>query len=123
MSHYPDITYSDFRARFAEFGSLADARISELITEAYQLTDVSKDATMYCVAHLAALEDERTGALDGGSGEVKGETIGPRRVEYVTLARQNNAGRDAFFSTTAYGRRVLTLESRVPRGVASVRGG
>lgn len=117
------ITTTQFRDRFSEFAAILDPRISELITEAYHLTDVSADATMYCTAHLAALESERSGGLDGGSGEVRSEAIGPKRVEYATLARNNNAGRDAFFSTTTYGRRVLTLESRVPRGVVSVRGG
>lgn len=112
-----DITLADFRARFSEFSGLADARASELITEAYTLSDVTRDATMYCIAHLAALEAELTGALDGGSGVVKSEWLGPQRVTYETQAANE---REVFFATTAYGRRVLALEGRTPKGTISV---
>ena len=112
-----DLTVADFRAKFPEFVGTADAAVSTLITEAYGITDVARSATLYCIAHLAALEAESTAKLDGGSGVVKSETIGPRKVEYMTQAKTE---REVFFATTAYGRRVLRIESRTPKSVMSV---
>ena len=114
-----DITVTEFRARFVgTFSDLSDALIGELIAEAYGLSDTSRVATMYCIAHLAALESEVTGAPDGGSGVVASETIGPRKVEYKTQAM---ASRDVFFEQTSYGRSMLARESRSPAARFSVR--
>ena len=112
-----DLTVAEFKEKFPEFGSTTDETVSTLITEAYEITDVARNATLYCIAHLAALEAETTAKLDGGSGVVKSETIGPRKIEYMTQAENE---REAFFATSAYGRRVLRIESRTPSAVMSV---
>ena len=112
-----DLTVAEFREKFPEFSTTDNDTVSQLITEAYVITDVSRTATLYCIAHLAALMAETTAKLDGGSGVVKSETIGPRKIEYMTQATTE---REAFFAITAYGRRVLRIESRTPRAVMSV---
>ena len=50
------------------------------------MSDTSHDASLFCVAHLITLLAEEMADLDGGSGVVSKETIGPRIVEYVTQA-------------------------------------
>ena len=114
-----DITLAEFRQRFPEFAATDDAVISSLIPQAYEISDVSAEASAYCLAHLVSLEAERPadGAPDGGAGVVRSETIGPRRIDYMTQAARN---REAFFEPTIYGRRVLTLESRSPMAAIGV---
>lgn len=128
-----DITLAEFRQRFPEFtytaaagdepaSGVSDSVISPLIAQAYEISDTSAEASVYCLAHLVSLEVERltdasNGAPDGGAGVVKAETIGPRRIDYMTQASK---GREAFFEPTFYGRRVLTLESRTPEAVIGV---
>ena len=107
-----DITVAEFRERFDEFADLADTLVSDLIGEAYGLSDTSRRATLYCVAHLCALESEHTGAPDGGAGVVSSEEVADRKVTYRT---QSMKDRDVFFEATSYGRRMLAIESRTPQ--------
>ena len=111
-----DVTVAEFRDRFAEFDRIDDATISFLIPQAYEMSDVSREATLYCIAHLASLEGERIAKPDGGSGEVVSDALGPQSRSYMSLAESN---RDVFFSTSTYGRRMLTLESRSVNAVFS----
>ena len=106
-----DLTPGAVKSRFDEFAAVDDAVVQTLIDEAYRITDVNPDATLYCVAHLLALEEEHTGKPDGGSGVIMGESIGPRSVTYRTQAQTE---REVFFATTSYGRRVLAIEARTP---------
>ena len=114
-----DLTVADVRARFSEFGAAAfpAALVSDLIAEAYSITDVSREATLYCVAHLLSLEEQNHARPDGGSGEVVTETTGPFTANFRSQA---DSGRDVFFSTTPYGRRVMTLERRSPKAVMGI---
>lgn len=114
-----DLTVADIKERFAEFDytRISDDVVTRLISDAYELTDVSESATAYCVAHFMALHPEMNGNADGGSGEVRAERIGPKQTSYMTQAE---TAREVFFSSTAYGRRVLVLESRSPRKVLSM---
>ena len=87
-------TVAEFRAQFpTAFLALThpDALITTRIGEASQIHGVRKLATIYLVAHLLAVDGEATGAPDGGAGVVSSETIGPRKVAYLTMA----GGRDA----------------------------
>ena len=113
----PDVTLAEFRARFASFATVADDVVETTIEEAHQLADTSHTASLFCVAHLLTLLAEETAELDGGSGVVSKETIGPRIVEYVTQAM---TAREAFFGTSAYGRRVLAIEGRTPKAAMGV---
>ena len=113
-----DVTLAEFRARFVvSFASVADDVVETAIEEAHQLADTSHDASLFCVAHLLTLLAEETAELDGGSGVVSKETIGPRIVEYVTQAMTD---RQAFFAVSAYGRRVLAIEGRTPKAAMGV---
>lgn len=112
-----DLTVADFRSKFAEFSSVDDAVVSSLIPQAYGLSDVSEEATLYCIAHLVALKEEETGKPDGGSGEVMSDTIGPKTTAFMTQAETN---REVFFSTTPYGRRVLAIESRTSESALAI---
>ena len=115
-----DLTVADLRARFPEFGpDVDDAAISALIPQAYDLSDVAEEVTLYCLAHLLAIRGEGTGGSDGGSGVVIRKQVGPLEVEYSPQVRAGKA-RDVFFATTTYGRRVLALESRNARAAFSV---
>lgn len=130
-----DITRDQVRAQFPELGErppqdlelpssirtlypdFDDMVLGHVIDLAYQITDVSRDATLYCVGHLLAIKNEQTGAQDGGFGEVKREAQAGQDTIYMTQAKK---ARDVFFTTTAYGRMVLILEARSPACAISV---
>lgn len=113
-----DITVAEFRERFTSFSELSDSLISELIPLAYSLSDTSRQATLYCVAHLAALQSEIGSTPDGGSGVVSSEQIGTDKVTYVNMAKE---GRGVFFERTSYGRLMLAAEATTPKSRFSVR--
>ena len=111
-----DLTVAEVRERFLDYASMSDAVVSYLIAESYEITDVSRSATLYCVGHLLAIHPEQSGKADGGSGELMSEKEGELVRSYKTQACDE---REVFFSTTAYGRRVLALENRSPGAVMS----
>ena len=113
-----DISVADFRARFSEFGSVADELVSQHIPQAYELSDISEEATLYCLAHLLALHPTSRGKADGGAGEVTSDRIGPKTQAFMTQAETN---REVFFTSTPYGRRMLALETRNIAAVVGVR--
>lgn len=104
-----DITVAEVRAAFPEFAAFSDAQIAFDVATAYELMAAPRRATLYCVGHLLTLREEQTGKADGGSGELKMESEGPQRAEYMTQAATNA---DVFFSRSAYGRLARTLEDR-----------
>ncbi len=113
-----DITVAEFRETFGEFDGSSDEDIETALPVAYQLTDVSRDATLYVTAHLLALSAEYTGGPDGGSGVVKSERLGPKAVTYQIGAGDDE--RRVFFDRTSYGRMALTLEDRSPKAVMAM---
>ena len=113
-----DITAAELKAQFNEFNSVDDDVITRAISQAYQLTNVSLDATMHCAAHLLSVVSEQTGKADGGSGVVKIEKLGPQQFEYETNAKNT---REAFFASSAYGRLCLAFERVAPARVISAR--
>lgn len=112
-------TLDAFRGEFPEFSTTVDAEVEAALDEAYQLHAIKPLATLYCAAHLLAVGPEATGSPDGGSGVVMSESIGPRRVAYLTQAGDDE--RKVFYATSSYGRRFLNLESRTPRFVIAAR--
>ena len=114
-------TPAEFREEFPAFESATaypDAMINRAGTEALQIHAVSEVAHRYCMAHLLVLRKAEAPVQDGGSGEVKSEGIGKKRVNYMTQAL---GAREVFFSTTSYGRAFLTHERRTAGRVMSVR--
>ena len=109
----PDLTATEIKAMFPELAKKSDSEVNMAIGEAYELSDVSRRATAFLAAHLCAVTTEGN-ALDGGLGEVSGEQLGPQRISYKTQAE---TGKEAFFTSTKYGRRFLALEKRAPRKV------
>ena len=114
-----DLTPAGFRAEYPDFPSeqYSDESVKSMLSLACQITSVSNDATYACCAHLLVAAKQAGQALDGGSGEIRGEGVGPLRREFKTVARTE---RETFFSTSRHGRLMLTLERASPRGIFSV---
>lgn len=112
-----DLTTAEFKISFPEFNAVEDAVVQIAISRAYEFSDVSRTATELCAAHLLSLVSEQKGVADGGSGTVEMEKMGPKQTKYKTTARDE---RDAFFSSSPYGRLFLTAERHSPRRVVSV---
>ena len=110
----PDVSVEDFRAWFPRnFEGADDPDIERAIKEALLLHDKSAEATLYLTAHLLSLNSEFQDTPDGGSGVILKETLGPKTVEYITNVDESK--KNAFYSTTPFGRRFLALEARTPR--------
>ena len=116
------LSISDFREQFPApaFELTSDAEITRALYDALLLHSINETATLYCAAHLLALKAEYVDELgravdtpDGGSGVVKSEKLGPRQIQYMTMAGDDE--RRVFYATTPYGRMFLALEARVPR--------
>ena len=112
------LTVTSFRSIFPDepFASVSDAKVESYIEVALKIHTRDELATLYCTAHLLALDierDEPTLEPDGGAGVVESEGIGPRQIGYVTQATGDK--RRAFFAPTTYGRTFLVLEERHPK--------
>ena len=116
----PAITASEFRASFPEFSESGypDLLVERWIGVARRIHDLSTDGVGFVTAHLLALDRQDTSTPDGGRGEVTGESLGPKSLQYRTQA---DSGREVFFTRTSYGRLFLTLEKRTPARVISAR--
>ena len=64
-----------FKSRFPEFTGDIDPEIELVLDEAFLIHDIRELATLYCAAHLLALNSEQSGNPDGGSGVVGQETL------------------------------------------------
>ncbi|MCY4670319.1 MAG: DUF4054 domain-containing protein [Rhodococcus sp.] len=110
------------KARFPEF-TQADSIVDALIEEAERITGASgnDELILWAAAHLLALEAEHTGAPDGGAGVVTAESIGPLSKTYATQVGGGAGGASnedaAYWATSSYGRRFLTLQARTPAAV------
>ena len=111
-------TLADFRLYLPQFTDTPDATVERALLIVQEIHSRSKLAAVYCAAHILTLEADDTDQPDGGHGEISSETIGPSETTYVTQAEQ---GREAFFTTTLYGRTFLTLEKRNPEHAFSAR--
>ena len=116
-----DVTSDDLKAAIPQITSKipADAaRLAELTDEAYELVgQLGRSAVLNCLAHLIELEGES--GLDGGSGVVKSERLGPKQTTYALQAER---GADSWYETTVYGRRVLRLKASSGVGVFGMIG-
>ena len=114
-------TATEFRTRFGEFADTAaypDADITAAIATARQIFAATREGTLYLTAHLLALAPEYTAPLDGGSGEVSGESVGGRQVSYQVMAKDAS---EVFYTRTSYGRSFLALRKQAPARVVSAR--
>ena len=105
------VDIASFKARFAEFSQDPDNSIQLVLDEAVQIHNIRELATLFCAAHLLV----QNKGVDSGvipSTEVTQRKVGPLGTSYITQAER---GREAFFTTTSYGRRFLTLEKRSAR--------
>ena len=110
-------TLDKFRQRFdmelpASNPNYSDAKVSAMLEVAPQISSVSVEAMLYLTAHLLIVDAAHATNLDGGSGEVSSESLGPRTTSYVTMAK--GPGCDVFYSQSSYGRMFMALESRSP---------
>ena len=105
------LTVAEFRTKFPEFTEAAwtDTQVQNSLDDAVLIHSVNRTASLYCAAHLLTISAE-TG-LDGGSGTVTGEKLGPQTMWYANQFGKYSEWK-AFFTTTRYGRVFLTLEAR-----------
>ena len=126
----PAPSANEFRADFPEFPETktgpdgnpvdvwTDAKLAPILAAAYQIHALEPYLTKLLAAHLATLDAEAVSEADYGSGEIKHEEAGPRKVDYVTMARD---GGEAFYTRSSYGRMFLAMENRMPAKRISAR--
>ena len=110
-----EATLAEFRRRFSEFDKTDDVEIEFALEEAKMLHNVRPLATLLACAHLLKISE---GDPLGSTGEIRHSQAGSAIVSYAVQAER---GREAFWTSTTYGRRFLMLERRSHRtGAGSV---
>ena len=106
----------NFREYFPQITNVNDAAVNQAIQEALRIHSADPLATLYCAAHLIAYKQDLEGApeLDGGSGIVSTEGVGPRNISFVNESQLRGGERKLFFESSPYGRIFLQLEYRNP---------
>ena len=107
-------TLADFRARDTDswsdaFASMADAAVENALEVAATIHAVSDLGTLYLAAHLLQMLSQTVGSE---AGEVTAQHAGPLFAAYKSQADRS---RDAFFTTSVYGKVALTLMQTAPR--------
>lgn len=109
-----DITAGDFRQRFpTSLTAKTDAEVQARIAEAYRLSDVSRDATLYMLGHLLVLDGLASDSPDGGSQVIASEQQGPLRNTYRTMS-ELGGDRNVWLEQTWFGRQCMFHEARSP---------
>lgn len=120
------LTLGSFRARFPEFGAIADATVQVYIDDA--LADLEQGiwgsesnadrATAFLAAHRLATElDSAGGATTGQVGALASATADGVSSTYVMP--EGLSGDDLALWSTAYGQRFLDLRRRYVMGFLS----
>ncbi len=102
---------TEFREQFPEFSASSDAQVERVLAEATEIHNQSKRATLFLAAHLLKLDQQTSDGVES-SPEKESASAGALSVSYKTQAE---TGREAFFTSTSYGKRFLTLEKRNAR--------
>jgi len=105
------MTVVGFRDQFPEFARATDAQVGQALTASSFLSARPASALPFAAAHLLAIQLERTGEPDGGSGEVKSESLAGAAMGTMPMAE---SGSDTFWTTSPYGRMVLALRMSDP---------
>ena len=100
-----------FRRAFPELAERDDAEVTEVLEAARRLDRRRPRLTLLAAAHLLILQD---GDPRGGSGEARRRRLGPVGATYRSQAEVTRHGgsRDAYWTSTVYGRRYLILSQR-----------
>jgi hypothetical protein len=83
------LSVSDFRERFPEFDSVADARVQLVLDQAERRVgperfgDLWLDAIGYFTAHLLAKSAQARDYAQGASGPITSKTVGSVSVSYA----------------------------------------
>ena len=113
----PTPTAADFKIQFPEFRAEQDDAVTAMLDLAASVNAQSTNLISYLTAHLLTVASA-DGKMDGGSGEVTMDGIGPRQVSYRTMAE---TGDEVFFTRSSYGRMYLMLAKRNPNRTISVK--
>lgn len=107
-------TAISIKTRFPEFSSVSDAAVEFAIEEARLEVGSNWDdssasvALLYLAAHYVAASVARSSSGgDGGSGQVRSESIGRLSITYATNENSSATAEDK--DSTSYGRRFLEI--------------
>lgn len=115
------ITPTEFKARFPEFATIADARIqifiddSELEMSESYWGDLFARGQSYLTAHLLALgEQSATGASGGTAGPVTSKSVGGVSVSFGGPTITDST--EGYWLTTSYGQEYWRLLQQIGLG-------
>ena len=109
-NHFPELIESSFD----------DALLDEAGKTAMAIDSTSEQRAVYLAAHFAVVfKNENTAEMDGGSGVIVTEQVGPRMAVYANMTARDSKGgsMDVFYERSSYGRIYLSLRSASARRV------
>ena len=92
------INAADFKAAYPAFNSTQDSEVNAALAEAQDLFRTTERGVFLLTAHLLTIN------ADGFDAETTAERVGEQAV---SVKAQAETGRDAFYTSTLYGRRFL----------------
>jgi len=107
------ITVNEFKTKFPQFAAVPTDSVQESIDEAVIILNETYWGTkydlglMYLTAHLLTLAQNAENGNSGSAGQVSGKAVDGTSVNYAVPIPDNSG--DAFYSSTYYGQRYLTL--------------
>jgi hypothetical protein len=115
------ITPAQFKIKFSTFACQSDATVQLFIDEAEIILNEPFWGTKYDLglyyytAHLMEIASEAEAGVTGSTGPVASQAVDGTSITYAVTAVENQG--DAFYSSTIYGQRYLTLRNSL--GVAA----
>lgn len=122
---YDAPTTTEFKARFPEYKSVSNTRITMFLTEAAGFVDESwqeadyKPAIMFRAAHELSIEGADGEGGEGELGPVTSEKLGDASTTYASKT-DGYSGSDKELASTRYGRRFLELLMRNHRTIGII---
>ncbi len=107
------ITPAEFKAKFPEFASIADATIQLSIDESVIILNENYWGTKYNLglyylsAHFLVIAEKTAGGSSGGSGPVSSKAVDGTSLSYA-ITSMDDAG-DIYYNQSSYGQRYLAL--------------
>jgi hypothetical protein len=112
-------TLADFRTRFPEFASIADAVVELNIDDAELEVSTAFGAyqdiaTLFLAAHYLVLSQDAESGASGSVGGVASESVDGVSQSFSVVAASNQG--DQLLASTVYGQRFLSYRQKIAIG-------
>ena len=115
---YPELVHPPWATKRKPV--FTDGVLAAALRAAQLIDSTGVDQALALAAHLALISAvENTAEIDGGSGVITEETVGPFEQSFANMTPDGSL--DSTYQRTSYGREYLLLRRSVPRPAGLMR--